>query len=60
LWAIDGTLGVSDVVVKFSQTFGKSIKVWLITKVCFDAFARPIAYLMLAKVVLYFVIPFLV
>jgi len=44
------TLSVGDVAVKFSLTFGKSTKLWLSTKVCFDAFTRHIAYIMLVVV----------
>jgi len=48
------TLGVGDVAVKFSLTFDKSTKFWFITKVCFYAFTRHIAYTMLVDSALFF------
>jgi hypothetical protein len=36
------TIIVGDVAVKFSLTFGKITKVWLITKACLNAFTHHI------------------
>jgi hypothetical protein len=39
-------IGEGDVAVNLSLTLGKITKLWLITKVCLNAFTRHIAYIM--------------